>query len=297
MTSIAQEQNTDDNLRLLIAQARLYSEAKRIVLFRIFVAALLAILAPIVAVVKPDAEVFMAVVGAIWTLITYLPFRGVQREKVRQAATIQEQFDTHLFNLSWNEALVISPVRPELIRAAARRSKENPARFRDWYSDTGSLPYPLDILACQRQNSVWDWRLQSHYAAGVVWIGAGVLAVDVVLGLVLHQYLSNFLLSLFIPTLPVFSQAVETAIAHWEIAKDKEDTAFYIEGIWQERLRHAELVSRERCRQIQDKLFILRRDGPLVPDIWYRWLRHHYQAEADSAVEELRKQVELAGLE
>ena len=206
MTSIAQEQNTDDSLRLLIAQARLYSEAKRIVLFRIVVAAVLAVLAPIVAVVKPDAEVFMAVVGGIWTLITYLPFRGMQREKVGQAATIQEQIDTHLFNLSWNDALVRSPVRPELIRAAARHSKEDPARFRDWYSDTGSLPYPLDVLVCQRQNSVWDWRLQSHYAAGVVWIGAGVLAVDVVVGLVLHQYLSDFLLSLFIPTLPVFSR-------------------------------------------------------------------------------------------
>jgi hypothetical protein len=186
VTSIAQEQNTEESIRLLLAQARLYTEAKRILLLRIFFAAVLAVLAPIIAVVKPDAKIVMAVVGGIWTLITYLPFRGSQREKVRLAATIQEQFDTHLFNLPWNNVLVGPAVRPELIQAAVRRSKEDPARVRDWYSDTGSLPYPLDVLVCQRQSSVWDWRLQRHYANAVAWIAAGVLAVDIVVGLILN---------------------------------------------------------------------------------------------------------------
>lgn len=294
MASIALEQNSDDNIQLLVAQVRLYTEAKRIQLLRLFCAALLAVLAPIIAVVKPDATVFMAVAGGIWTLVTYLPLRGAQREKVRQAATIQEQFDTHLFHLPWNGELVGPPIRPELVHAAARRSKEDPERFRDWYSDTGSLPYPLDVLLCQRQNSVWDWRLQSHYAAGVAWIGAGVLAVDVVVGLVLHQYLSDFLLSLFIPSLPVLVQTVDAALAHKEHAKDKEQTALQIQVAWQAGLQRRDTVTLDRCRRLQDRLFALRRDGPLVPDVWYRWLRHHYQADADAAAAAMRGQAELA---
>jgi hypothetical protein len=102
------------------------------------------------------------------------------------------------------------------------------------------------------------------------------------------------LLSLFIPTLPVLSQAVEIALVHREAAKDKHETAFQIEELWQAGLQHQEAVTSERCRQIQDRLFILRRDGPLVPNMWYWWLRRHYQAEADAAVAELRRQAELS---
>jgi len=292
MFQIAEQQNTPENIRLLVAQARLYTEAKRIRLLRVVVSVILAAIAPVLAMLVPQSAWVMAALGGAWTLLTYFPFRGLQREKIRQAATIQEQFDVGLFNLPWNEVLVGSRVEPEIIHAAERSFREDTTRFRDWYSDTGSLPDPLNVLLCQRANIVWDWRLRRKYAASVAWLIAALLVVDVGIALVLQQSLLDFLLSLFFPSLPALVQGLETFLAHRETAAEKEELSHRIQALWDSGLREPQAVTRDQCRQIQDRIYALRKDGPLVPDRWYHWLRNNYQADMDATADQLRTQGE-----
>ncbi len=134
MAHIAVEQNAPDRIRLLVAQAQLYTEAKRIRLVRLGVSTLLAATAPIVALFLPHSEQAMAAFGFLWGLLTYFPFRWLQKDKTRQAATVQEQLDTTLFDLPWNNVLAGSRVKPEIIYQAERASKEDRARFRNWYA-------------------------------------------------------------------------------------------------------------------------------------------------------------------
>jgi hypothetical protein len=292
MSRIAEQQNTPENIRLLVAQAELYSEAKRIRLLRLGVSILLAVTAPIVALFVPHSDQGMAAIGFLWGLLTYFPFRWVQLAKTRQAATVQEQLDTTLFDLPWNNVLAGSRVKPELIYQADRASKEDRSRFRDWYSNPGSLPYPLDVLLCQRASTVWDWRLRRHYAGRVAWIIAGIILADAAIALFLHLSFAGFLLSLLIPTAPALQQLGETYLAHRESAGEKEELAHRIEDLWEVALREPEAVTRDQCRQIQDRIYSLRKDGPLVPDRWYKWLKKSYQADMDATAEELRTQAE-----
>lgn len=292
MTNIAQEQNTPEHIRLLVAQAELYSGAKRIRTARLFVSAVLAVAAPPITLLVPHSDVVLAGLGFVWLLATYFPFRGLQQEKVTQAAKVQEQFDTTLFGLPWNTVLAGQHVKPEVVFEAERVSHEDPQRFQNWYSDPGALPYPLAVLLCQRANAIWDWRLRRHYAARVAWLIGAVLVVDVLMGLFMRQSLSAFLFGLLIPTVPVLQQGIETVLAHRESAAEKEELAERIADLWEISLRDPDVVNREQLRQIQDRIYILRKSGPLVPDRWYKWLQKHYQADMDKTAQELKAQAE-----
>lgn len=294
MAHMVEQQNSPESIRLLVAQAHLYSEAKRIRLFRLGVSVALAIAAPVVVLFVPHSDQVMAAVGFLWGLLTYFPFRWLQLDKTRQAATVQEQLDTALFGLPWNTVLVGGRVKPEIIYEAERKSREDRARFQNWYPDPDSLPYPLDVLLCQRANTVWDWRLRRHYAARVAWLIAGIVLVDAAISLLLHQSFASFLLSLLIPTAPALQQLGETFIAHRESAGEKEELAHRIQDLWDVALREPDAVTRDQCRQIQDRIFSLRNDGPLVPDRWYKWLRKSYQADMDATAAELRERAEEA---
>ncbi len=294
MTKIAERQNTPESIRLLVAQAKLYTEAKRIRLLRLFVSAALAAAAPVITLLVPGSDVWLAGIGFVWILVTYFPFRGLQMEKTKQAATIQEQLDTTLFPLPWNTVLAGAHVKPEIIYQAERTSKENPERFRNWYSDPGDLPYSLAVLLCQRANTVWDWRLRRHYAAGVAWLVVIVLLTDILIGLLMRQSLSTFLLGLLVPTLPALQQGVETVLSHRESAAEKEELAQRVEALWEIGVHDPDVVTQAQLRQIQDRIYALRRDGPLVPDRWYKWLHKHYQADMDKTAQELKAQAEGA---
>lgn len=294
MTDIATQQNTPESIRLLVAQARLYTEAKRVRLLRLGVSTVLAVAAPVVALFVPQSDQFMAAIGFGWGALTYFPFRTLQREKTAQAATVQEQLDTTLFDLPWNRVLAREHIKPEIIYQAERCSKDDAARFRNWYSETSGLPYPLDVLLCQRANTVWDWRLRRHYATRIGWLIAGVVLVDVAIALILHQSFAGFLLSLLIPTAPALQQLGETYIAHRESAAEKEALAHHIQSLWDVALREPETISRDQCREVQNRIFALRKEGPLVPDHWYKWLQRDYQADMDKTTTELRAQAKRA---
>lgn len=294
MTTIAQQQNTSEMLRLLVAQAKLYSQAKRIRIARLFVSVVLAVAAPPITLLVLHSDVILAAVGFIWMLATYFTLRGLQQEKVTQAAKVQEQFDTTLFGLPWNSMLVGQHVKPEVIFEAERVSHEDRERFRNWYSDPGALPYPLAVLLCQRANAVWDWRLRRHYAARVAWLIGAVLGADLLIGLLMRQSLSAFLFGLLIPTVPALQQGIETVLAHRESAAEKEELAERITDLWEVSLRDPDVVTQEQLRQIQDRIYNLRKSGPLVPDRWYKWLQKHYQEDMDQSAQELRERAEAA---
>ena len=146
----------------------------------------------------------------------------------------------------------------------------------------------------QQNHTVWDWRLRRHYAAWVAWLIAGILSVDTIVSLALHQSLAAFLLSLLIPTSPALQQLGETVLAHRETAGEKEELAHRIEGLWDVGLRDLGCVGITHIRQVQDRIFLLRRDAPLVPDRWYKWRLKGYQADMDKTARELREQAEQA---
>lgn len=290
--SIASEQNKADNLRLLAAQRCIYSQAKALHLWRLVTAILLAAAAPALLFFWPGSKVVLAVIGGVLTLIAHLVLEGSERQKIKQAANIQEQFDLALFKLPWNKYLAGDKLTPELICAAERDFKEDREKLKDWYPDTGSVPHPLDVLLCQRANLVWDWRLRRHYAFGVSAFVIVVLIADLIIAITTKQTVLDYLLALFLPSLPAVTQGIDLAREHLRIADEKEHTEKEASALLESALNDPTSITKEDCRRIQDSIYSMRSKGPLVPDWWYRWLRDRYDVDMDEAAATLRTRAE-----
>lgn len=96
----------------------------------------------------------------------------MEQRTTLEAARIQELYDTQLFHLHWNAALVGRPPVPDDVAAAARRIRDD-TPCRRWYSiDLGDTPWPADVLLCQRQSAIWSRRDRHAYGTTVL-IAAG----------------------------------------------------------------------------------------------------------------------------
>lgn len=144
---ISEAQNTERGQRFLRAQSRLYTEAKQIHDLRLALVSIAALVTAVVAVCLPDARAVVGAIGGIG-LFAY-SWLASEREKRRrrEAASVQEEFDTFVFQLPWND-FAADHVSPTLIAEAAARYRGD--RTRDWYPDTAPVIRPLDVLICHR---------------------------------------------------------------------------------------------------------------------------------------------------
>lgn len=292
--NIFELQNTPANLNLLATQRYLYTQAKNIQRWRVLGTVGLAGVAPFILILFPNSKIVMAIIGGIWLLVSRLILEDLEAKKIKQAANAQEQFDTVLFKLPWNHILVGTKLSPELISSAEKSFSGNRERLKNWYADTGDLPYPLNVLLCQRSNLVWDWRLRRHYAWIISMLTALLFGFGIVFAVVTDQTLLNYLLAIFMPSLSALLKGIEVSKSHFEIATEKEKMERKISAIWEAGLRNPNSVSQEQCRDIQDFIYILRSKGPLVPDQWYNWLQKSYQVDMESAVANLKSEAERA---
>lgn len=291
---ISKLQNVPNSLNLLAAQRYLYTQAKNIQRWRVLGTVGLAGAAPFVLILFPNSKIIMAIIGGVWLLVSRVILENFEAKKIKQAANVQEQFDVSLFKLPWNHVLVGAKLSPELISSAEKAFSGNKEMLKNWYADTDGLPYPLDVLLCQRSNLVWDWRLRRHYAWIISLLTIILFSFGIAFAVVTNQTLLNYLLALFLPSLSALLKGIEVSKNHFEIASEKEKTEKQISAVWETGLNNPNSVSQEHCRDIQDFVYILRSKGPLVPDQWYNWLQKSYQVDMEAAVAKLKYEAEQA---
>jgi len=161
---ITSRQNSQESIDLLIAQRYYYSRAKKFRNPRLYISIILAASSPLIVHKWPEYIFMLGIIGGLWTIVAYFIKICFENSNVIRAATIQEEFDTSLYKLPWNRILVGKKVTPEEINLAKRKFKENVSLLKDWYGNLLGVPYPFDIILCQRSNLVWDWRLKKSYS-------------------------------------------------------------------------------------------------------------------------------------
>jgi SMODS-associating 4TM effector domain len=284
MTTIKDQQNTVANLRLLAAQRQLYSQAKVFQRLHLLGALILQVAAPVVLIVAPHLDVAMACIGGAGFLLSWLLLDRAQDQKVRRAATIQEQFDVAVFGLPWNSTLVGDRILPELVNAAAAGFKGNTDDLKDWYPDLDALAYPLNVVHAQRANLVWDSRLRRDYAGGMSIITAILFAVGIAVSVATDQSLRTYLLAVLLPSLAALREGWQLATSHRSIADEHERVE---RGVRQYAKEGGQSPTVEDCRRIQDTIYLNRRRGPLVPDSWYRWRESRFEMDMQATAAEL----------
>jgi len=270
---IKERQDQPEHLQRLLAYSHLYRTAQRWRRARAAGTFALATIAPLVAVLVPVTTDSLAAVSAGWLVLGRTILTWLEQRSTLQAVRVQELYDTKLFRLPWNAALAGRPPVPDDVAAAARHIK-NDARYRDWYGiDLGDTPWPGDVLLCQRQSMVWSRRDHRAYGPTILLVGVAWFIAGVVLALARDLTLAEYLIKVFLPSSPAFLDSAELARWHWLHAAARERVENDIHDLWAAHRTDPAGLPVPECRKVQDAAFLLRRDGPRVPDLFYR-LRH-----------------------
>jgi hypothetical protein len=272
---ISLRQELEENLERLAAQRVLYSRAKMVRGASALMATLLAIVSVPMALYWPKASAGLGLFALLWTLIELVLLDGVEDQNRQQAALIQEDFDTHVFGLPWNDALGARPM-PEAIVDAGRPRKSDPS-LKSWYPDVSPLPRSLAILACQRSCLAWDQRARRTYQFLLATIALVLVVAAVASALATSQSLSNFLVGFAVPLLPALQHTIKTFKAHRRAEAEQERFLEELSSTWNEGVANSGSLPDAKLRRVQDRLLMLRREQTPVPDYIYRWLRSRFE--------------------
>ena len=292
-SQISKTQNGDAQIRLLLAQRRLYSRAKVWSNVRIFGLGFVAIASPLLVAMTPSFATAAASVAAGWFALNRLVFRPAERRDATRAATIQEQFDTTVFSMPTIAVRDPQVLPEEITRIIGKRTCRKKAysleRLRDWYPINLEVDGRVAIAIAQRGNLAYAETLLGRSANAWVSLLAVWAVIAVGIGLIFNFSLESFLLAIVLPILPPFLDAAD----EWQRvrAAGRERRALTLE------IQEAVLndstnkLNSDQLIGWQAQLFALRRDAPLVPDWLYWWLRPGVEQEMKDAADAIGRSV------
>ncbi|MBZ6229360.1 S-4TM family putative pore-forming effector [Streptomyces olivaceus] len=265
--AIAEAQNSVRSLRLLAAQRRLYADAKLIHNVRLAVVIFSGFIGVALALYFPLARAPIGFGSAAVLLLISIVGSARERRKSKEAAGVQEEFDTEIFKLPWNSVLADRPTNGLVVEAAHRHKGDG---LENWYSDTESLARPLDVLVCQRSNLAWGVSNHRRWAATVMaaiiaWM-AGIIAICYFLDL----SFASSIFAVVTPLLPTFREYIEMWRSNIESVLSKEKAESKISDIWESAMKSRRVPSIVKCREVQDRICAIRQVNPIIPD-WFYW--------------------------
>lgn len=272
--TLLKRQDELDALRLLIAQKRLYSRAKRWVAIRWFGMLAVGLAAPIVAVIWPQSSVVVGSIAGAWLFLGRTLLMHVQKENTEQAAAVQEQFDFYVYAMPSGTPRPKMPSLEDISLVAGPEDKlvatAEQEKMLGWYVLAEDDPGELAVAIAQRSNAAYSYRLLR--ITGSIWSVVAVLwtATLITICVVTGLTLATFLLGVVLPLLPAFLDVTEYVVGIVRSAKDREALYREIES----RIGNKdEPITGENLRVWQEALFELRRDTPTVPDFIYNLAR------------------------
>jgi hypothetical protein len=266
---ISERQNDLDMIDLLSAAGWHYGVAKRWHLVRVTGTVVLALAAPVVTFWLASTAEWVAAVAALWVVAGRTILTRLEDAEMHRGVTVQEQFDTALFGLGWNEGLAGPPPEHEdVVHACDHASEAKRARKYDWYPDTGAAPRPLDIVLCQRSSAAWGRRAHDRYATVLTLTTWAWFVAGLAMGIVAGVSLSGYLIELFLPSLPAFLDATELIRSHRSASAQKARLERMTNKLWERGGADHGSVALSDCRSVQDLSYRLRRHNPQVAQ-WY----------------------------
>lgn len=297
MNNIPSRQKHDHRLNLLRAQRTYYGRAKYLQTVFLVLALVLPWVGAFWGTNHPEIRPKLALASIMLLLLEIGVAVRLQRDWVKTAARIQEQFDTEVFELPWNQFVVGSKVDPEVIRSVTRKPT-TAAQCKDlegWYEHcVGSIPLPLGRLVCQRTNITYDMRVRKTYAWGL--LVTATLLVMFLLNGGLHEGLSfsDLLLTVLVPFIPLAAFVLREHRKQSDTVENLTTLKSEVDKLWAKALKTPDSTELEQdSRNLQDAIYRNRTSNPLVYD-WVYWLMRNINEDsarhaADTLVAEAKR--------
>ena len=309
MNEIPNEQNQEQRLDLLRAQRTYYRRAKRMQTVFLVFALALPLISSFWGADDREFRPLLALISIGVLLFDIGVATRLQRDWIKTAARIQEQFDTEVFRLPWNQFVVGAKVDPESIRAVTREPMKPAQRevLTGWYERcVGSIPLPLGRLVCQRTNITYDMRVRRGYASGC--LAVAVLLIMICLFRGVHENLAfpALVLNVMVPFIPLAAFVLREHRKQSDTVETLTTLKSEVEKLWAKALKAPQSNELDQdSRNLQDAIYRNRTSNPLVYD-WVYWLSrklnedsaHHAAetlvAEAQSSLNKTKEKHEAA---
>lgn len=285
------DQNSEQALRLLGAQRSLYSGAKSVRFVRLIGSVVLAGVAPVIVLFDPSPRIWFTVVGAIWAVLAAAILKPKERNLIGDAARAQEEFDTEVLGIPWNDSLVGSKLAHEVVFQAAAKVDIEASTLKNWYVSRDDIDIVGYALLCQRANIVWDKDNRRTYAWTVCILTVSIVVLQLVLALVKDMSVKDWLLMLVIPSLSAIIYGFEVTRSHFEMSMSRKDDARRVEAAIESHISNRVTTSSELVRTIQDSIYRGRTSDALIPDRWHMWTRKKDEAAMAFAADQLRERM------
>ncbi len=294
MTSIAERQNLPASIGLLAAMRHAYTLAKRYRGTRVGVSVGLAVLGPVVVLVREGVAGWLGAAAGACLAVDRFVLRPFEASWVRTGAAVQEMFDVDVLDLPWNDAKGQQPTPMKVSGLTAKhfntKRQQREAALLDWYPDTNGLDRPMDVLLCQQSGLNWherlveEWLTVQQAALFFVLAAGGVIAAAEQLTLV--AYLAGLLL----PSMPAIIELLDVRDQHGR-HRDRVTAALRRVMALLDRAVLDDAVTDSDCRAIQDTVWDLRAEPHTVPNWYYRLRRASHELEMTAAAATLKDRV------
>lgn len=275
---ILKKQNSEINIDRLLAQRRLYSNAKKVNYFLIALTIFVPIIISLVtnfSKIEIDEKHWIYVLFTVVAIVLEKIFEIYIDRCKKMAASIQEDFDINIFPLKTNELLNTTFVDTDIIRRYSKKDKNNPQKIEkvtNWYSkEIENISTNVAILFCQRMNICYDQNIKKKY--NQLLIALSMVTFITLLGLSLFDNLSlmKFIIEVILPSIPIFAFTYK----EYNTSLESVDNLQKLREIIEDNLKEISInssIDTEELRRIQDRIYQNRILSPLIPDFIYIFL-------------------------
>jgi len=311
MNTIFEKQSEGKFLKLYAAASQVYDEGKRINKILFTLTLLGALVLPVLDIFYDDyndsINLILGVLGAGLTL--YLG--RLPDKKKETGAKIQEQFDTELYDMPWNQDVVGSPpvdpylVSQKSIEYGQKNIEKLKAPFEDkkwrWYGNYDQLPHNHAVLSCQKENLYWDERQKGEYAQFLLLCSCFVLLFGVLLYkfFVVDKDIIDYLSRVLSVQSPLiihlfsmyFKNKDNTVKLRSEMARVQDIRKQYLENPNGATSSTNQEILDNVIRSVQNTIYRNRSTGMLVPTWFYKFkTKIKYQRTLDDVAEAANSQ-------
>jgi hypothetical protein len=285
-TEIARRQDEPDALRPLYVQRKLYSKSKWFLALRMWGMGIIAIGAPVVAFKWPGTAVTVGAIAGGWLALGRLLFIKAEEHYTRQAAAVQEQFDTYTFDMP---EIAVRPSLPTL-EAISRiagpdaelQAKATEQKLLAWYPIDTQDSGITAVAVSQRANASYSESLLKTTSRLWMWLVVIWSLVLVGISLKFGLSLGTFLLAVFLPLASPLIELFEYAKKIRVAAAERGSMSQEIE----DKLRNNQVTGEELVIW-QSRMYDLRITAPQIPNALYWWQRKKNEQAMHTAAQQL----------
>ena len=270
---IAKRENEEKSIKLLAAQRKLYKEVGRLNSTDFFLSVIFPIVVSAVSslIIENKGLYILKYLTpvAIFFLSRWISYDSSRKRKL--AAEIQQEFDTYVFQMSWDKSLFgdENKVKDDVIKylGGCHYDDDKNKLLTDWYAPSiDQLSLEDGINACQRENINWDSELRKKCKKVIFIIGALAIFFLFFKGALYNETVRQLLIEFYL-YFPIFKWLYDT---HDGLRNDIQR----LDKIYDRFMRPDEVTMHD-LQFTQQLIYEHRKEAIKLPDVIYEIFREN----------------------